>query len=137
MPGVTRAPNILIVDGEVRTSNRLARLLREDGFEVEVLSDGARAVNRLAALPLVDALITELSLPITDGAALARLARARNPDTSIIVLTRHPNLLDPTRFGDTAPVVLTKPLDYARLLELLGAPPLSSSAGVHLASPRF
>lgn len=139
MPGTSpaRLHRVLIVDDEARTSNRLARLLREDGFQVEVLGDGASALARLAHLPAIDTLITELSLPITDGAALARYAHVRNPTMTIVVLTRHPNLLDTSKFGDRAPLILTKPLDYAQLLEVLGAPPASPSSGVHLASPRF
>lgn len=133
MPPI-RSQNVLIVDGEARTSERLATLLREDGFNVEVLYDGGSAMARLARAPALDAVVTELSLPVADGAALSRFARSRDPATNIIVLTRHPNLLDASRFGDRAPVVLTKPLDYARLLEALGG---VSLAGACLASPGF
>jgi len=38
----------------------------------------------------------------------------------VIVLTRYPNLLGSASFGVASPVVLSKPLDYARLLEWLG-----------------
>ncbi len=136
-PSHSRATTVLIVDGEARSSQRLAKLLREDGFEVEVLRDGSSALDRISHSPPVDALITELSLPASDGAALARFASAHHPNMTIIVLTRHPNLLDVTKFGENLPLVLTKPLDYAQLLEVLGAPPHAPSGGVHVASPRF
>lgn len=112
---------ILLVDGELRTSKRLAGLLGEDGFEVQVVRDGAAAIARLSRAPLPRTLITELSVPLADGAAIARYARSLDPHVRVIVLTRHPHLLAAQGFAPPAPIVLTKPLDYARLLELLGA----------------
>lgn len=116
-----RPNRILLLDADKRTSRRLASLLEEDGFQVEVLTDGASALARLSERPLPDTLITELSLPVTDGATVARRAAARSPAMRIIVLTRHPNLLDTTSFGSAAPLLLTKPLDFSRLIELLDA----------------
>lgn len=122
MPGssASRSQYVLLVDGDLRSTQRLAGLLREDGFDVEVLSDGLRAVERLAREPLPDTLILELSLPGKDGAAVARFAIGQRSDMRIIVLTRYPNLLGASSFGGASPFVLSKPLDYACLLELLG-----------------
>jgi CheY-like chemotaxis protein len=114
-----RSESILLLDADRRTSQRLAALLEEDGFHVEALHDGASAIARFGRGPLPDTLITELSLPVTDGAAVARVALAQSPSMQIVVLTRYPNLVEPRLLGATSPVVLTKPLDYARLLEVL------------------
>lgn len=120
-----RPPSVLLVDGDLRTSQRLALMLTEDGFHVEVLCDGAAAIARLARAPLPDFLITELGLPVTDGVTVARYALERRPDMRVLVLTRYPNLLQPEAFA-SPPLVLSKPLDYLSLLELLGHPePLS------------
>lgn len=118
----TRAQGVLLVDGDVRSSHRLAELLREDGFDVEVLRDGASAINRLSCAPMPGTLITELALPSTDGETIARFARSRDPSVRVVVLTRHPHLMVPERFVGASPVVLTKPLDYAQLLEVLRGP---------------
>ena len=122
-----RPPSILLLDGDLRTSQRLAMLLREDGFDVEVLCDGASALARLSRAPLPDVLITELSLPVTDGVTVARFALERRPDMQLVVLTRYPNLLEPRAFEPTVPVVLAKPLDYPRLVELLPASGLTAT----------
>jgi two-component system response regulator MprA len=120
MPAAPRpSKSILLVDGELRTSRRLAALLSEDGFEVQVERDGAAAIARLSRGPLPDTLITEIGVPLADGPAIVRFARALDPGLCVIVLTRHPHLLRSSGFAGPAPVVLTKPLDYARLLELL------------------
>jgi DNA-binding NtrC family response regulator len=116
-----RSNKVLLVDADFRTSQRLAELLREDGFEVEVARDGAAAIARLSRTPLPGTLITELGIPLADGATIARYARGQDPALRVIVLTRHPHLLAPN-FSQPTPVVLTKPLDYARLLELLENP---------------
>lgn len=110
---------MLLVDADYRTSQRLASLLRDDGFEVQVLCDGASAISRLARSPLPGTLITELALSLTDGDTVARYARTRDPEMQIVVLTRHPYLVKAETFKGAAPVVFTKPLEYTRLLELL------------------
>jgi DNA-binding NtrC family response regulator len=121
-PVQTRSNKVLLVDGDFRTSQRLAGLLRDDGFDVEVLRDGATAIARLTRAPLPDTLITELKLPLCDGSAVVRFGRAQHAGLQVVVLTGYPNLLVPEALGSPAPVLLTKPLDYARLLEVLEPP---------------
>ena len=114
-----RSNEVLLVDADYRTSQRLASLLRDDGFEVQVLCDGASAISRLGRSPLPGALVTELAVPLSNGESIARYARSRDPAMQIVVLTRYPHLLKAETFEAPLPVVLTKPLDYAQLLELL------------------
>ncbi|HYJ08313.1 MAG TPA: response regulator [Polyangiaceae bacterium] len=118
-PAQTRFNKVLLVDGDLRTSQRLAKLLREDGFDVEVLRDGATAIARLTRAPLPDVLITELKLPLCDGSAVVRFGRSQHAGLSVVVLTGYPNLMAPEAFGSPAPVLLTKPLDYSALLDVL------------------
>ena len=137
-----RAKNVLIVDPDFRSARRLADLLNEDGFAVELARDGAAAMTRLSHPPLPAVLLTELTVPLAGGAAIARFGRSVDPTLSVIVLTRHPNLFAPHSFGSVAPAVLTKPLDYARLLDLLNgveATTGGSETGDALgtSSPRF
>jgi hypothetical protein len=75
-------------------------------------------------------LISVLAVRLRVGVWFARFARSEDAVMLIVVLTRHPHLLRAESFPSPAPVVLTKPLDYARLLELLrerpaGKPPTS------------
>ena len=75
----------------------------------EFASDHDRQRNRF----------TEVSVPLTDGVTSARYARTCSPELQIVVLTRHPNRPLPATFGTKPPIVLSKPLDYARLMEVL------------------
>ncbi len=114
----SRRNKVLLVDGDFRTSQRLAELLSQDGFEVEVVRDGTAAMARLGT-SAPDTLITELRLPVGDGATVARYARERAPQLRVVVLTRYVNLVVPETFGSPPPAVLPKPLDYDRLLDIL------------------
>jgi DNA-binding NtrC family response regulator len=128
---------VLIVDGDFRSSQPLATLLGEDGYDVEVARDAASAIVRLGRDPAPAFLITELKLPLGDGSALARYAHSQASSVRVIVLTRYSNLFVPAAFGAVPPAVLTKPLDYPRLLELLEGQPASSQNGAEAASPRI
>lgn len=103
---------VLVVDDDVRTARLLARLLAEDGFEVELATDGAAAIARLSRSPLPDALVTDLRMPHADGIAVARYARSRNPRMPIFIVTGYPELL--TRLDDLleSTRIFPKPLAY-------------------------
>lgn len=116
---------VLLVDGDVRTSRRLAELLEEDGYQVDLARDGAEALVRLANETTPDVLVTELRLPIGDGPSVARSARMLSPELAVVVLTRYANAVSLASFGSPAPLVLAKPLDYERLLAALRKPAAS------------
>lgn len=124
-----RRKRVLLVDSDYRTSNRLAALLRDDEFDVDVVRDGAAALARLARPPLPEALVTELNLRFVDGASVARYARAQRPGLRVVILTGHPNSVRAGTLGSgPPPVVLTKPLEYVELLSALQEPALLSEA---------
>lgn len=111
---------VLVVDDDVRAARVLARMLREDGFDVELAIDGAAAIGRLARAPIPDVLVTDLRMPHADGVAVARYARSRRHDIPVLVVTSYPELV--SRHCDAlvpAPTVLNKPVDYAVLNEVL------------------
>ncbi len=118
----SRLNRVLLVDDDVRTSHRLAGMLREDGFEVEVVRDGAAAIARLSRAPLPDTLVTELQLQHADAMVVARFGRAQRPGLRVVIVTGYPNLMDPSRFGSPPPLLFTKPVDYGPLLAALEVP---------------
>jgi two-component system response regulator MprA len=118
-------PLVLVVDTDARSASLLARLLRADGYETEVTTDGAAAVARLTRNPVPDAVVTDFHLAHADGLAVARYARSRRPSMHIFLVTGHPNALSSAKGPHDEPLhVLTKPLDYpdllARLVSALG-----------------
>ncbi|WP_437574513.1 response regulator [Sorangium sp. So ce887] len=113
---IIEEPLILLVDDDIRTARLLARLLEDDGFRVELATDGAFAIARLARTPVPDILVTDFRMPHADGIAVARFARSLRPDLPLFVLTGYPELV--ARLGRglvPEAVVHTKPVDYTAL----------------------
>lgn len=111
---------VLLVDDELRTTRRMAEMLREDGFAVEIARDGAAAVARLSRSPVPDALVTELTTAHADGLAIGRFARNQRPGMPVLILTGYPNLFNAEAFAGGPPATLfTKPVDYAALKSAL------------------
>lgn len=117
---VKQKGRILVVDDDVRTARLLARLLVEDGFDVEVSSDGATAIARLSREPSPDVLVTDLRMPHADGLSVARYARSRNPSIPVFIVTGYPELVG-SLDNVLAPIarVFTKPLAYPELTEAM------------------
>ena len=112
----------MIVDDDVSSAHGLARLLRQDGFEVEVARDGAAAIARLTRAPLPDALVTELQLHYADGTAVCRYARSQNRELPVFVVTSHGNVWARPDLGAPEPVLVAKPVEYVELRDgLIGA----------------
>ena len=112
-------PLVLIVDDDAQSAKLLARLLRGDGYEAEVTTDGAAALGRLTRDPIPDVLLTDFHLPHADGLAIGKYARSRRAGLPIFIVTGDPESVANALASDplTAPTILvTKPLIYAELL---------------------
>jgi CheY-like chemotaxis protein len=112
---------LFVVDDDVRTASRLASMLEEDGFSVEVMRDGRAALDRLENAPPPDAIIADLIMPRASGIAVLGEARRRWKSIPFVFVTGHPELLSSPRipFGEPAPLVLTKPISYTELSSML------------------
>jgi CheY-like chemotaxis protein len=109
---------VLVIDDDTRSAHLLARLLRQDGFDVEVAGDGGAALRRLERAPSPDAIVTDFRMPQADGMAVAQFARARSPAVPVLVVTGYPELVDEKQL-DPRPIVLTKPISYVELTDAL------------------
>jgi CheY-like chemotaxis protein len=79
--------HILIVDDDPAQRTLLGLCFLHFGHSIVVAGEGAAALARLAAQP-VDLVITDLRMPVLDGLALLRQARAAGwRDLPIIVVT--------------------------------------------------
>jgi two-component system response regulator MprA len=123
---MSTAPNpstprlLFVVDDDVRTARRLASMLEEDGFAVEVMRDGREALDRLEREPPPDAIIADLIMPRAGGIAVLGEARRRWKEIPFVFVTGHPDLLTSFRVPFLPePLVLTKPVSYAELSSTL------------------
>jgi CheY-like chemotaxis protein len=67
--------SILIVDDEFSLAEMLGYLLTELGYDVRMAMDGRAALAALQSEP-IDLVLTDLMMPVMDGAELVRAIRA-------------------------------------------------------------
>jgi CheY-like chemotaxis protein len=117
---VPRPASILVVDDEVDTCQNLSDILTDLGYHVEVAHDG------LAALEMVrrnayDLALLDLKMPGMDGLTLYReIKKLRGGTVAIIVSAYASTETAEEALAAGAWQVLPKPVDFPRLLKLVG-----------------
>jgi two-component system, OmpR family, response regulator MprA len=80
---------VLVVDDEPAVREVLERILRLEGYEVELAADGREAIGRQRAAP-ADAVVLDLLMPHVDGLEVCRRMRDAGDRTPVLMLTaRH------------------------------------------------
>jgi two-component system, NtrC family, response regulator HydG len=109
-------PRILVVDDEATARNGLAKLLQQEGYQVDVAADGVEALA--SATENAPALIvSDLKMPNMDGMELLKQLRERGLEIPTIVATAFGEVqtaVSAMRAG--AEDYLTKPIDFDALL---------------------
>lgn len=108
--------NILIVDDERTIRESLEMILKEEGYETAVASNGKEALNIASAKPF-DVIITDLKMPEMDGMTLLNKCMKICPQTSVIIITAHGSLdsaIEALRIG--AYDYILKPFDFDDVL---------------------
>jgi CheY-like chemotaxis protein len=116
---VATKQSILIVDDEFGLAEMLREMLRESGFDVTLAINGRLALEILEE-GRVDLVLTDMMMPVMDGAELARAMRRddRHRDTPIIMMTSLPTAL--ARAPGLFDAVLRKPFTPDLLLATMG-----------------
>jgi len=108
---------ILVVEDEAHLAEGLAFNLEAEGFEVEVIEEGAAAAERVAAPPALDLVILDIMLPGMTGYEVARRTRASGNYVPILMLTAKDDPADIVRgIEEGADDYLTKPFKLDELL---------------------
>lgn len=77
---------ILLVDDEPGIRLTLSEMLKDEGHVVTTAENGRAALEALQEHP-ADILLTDISMPVIDGIALAREVATSRPETTIILFT--------------------------------------------------
>jgi DNA-binding response OmpR family regulator len=112
---------ILLVEDEPRAAQMLAKGLREQGYAVDAVADGERAVYQ-TAIAEYDAIILDVLLPRQDGLAVCREIRREGSVVPVLMLTARDAVEARIAGLDSgADDYLTKPFDFGELLARLRA----------------
>jgi two-component system cell cycle sensor histidine kinase/response regulator CckA len=116
--GGARPSTILLVDDDPVVRRSLGQMLEQLGHEVVTAEHGKEALVRLDERQDIDLMLTDLAMPVLDGAGLLREASRRWPELPRVLMTglvadAEPGLLE------LAALVLSKPIDLAVLDRVL------------------
>ena len=109
--------SVLIVDDEFGLADMLSEMLRDYGYDVTLAINGRLALDILGERR-VDMVITDLMMPVMDGAELAAAMRSSDTlrDLPIILMTSLPAV---PRQTDLYDAVLRKPFTPELLLSTM------------------
>lgn len=112
---------ILVVEDEPNVIDFIAQGLKEEGYVVDVATDGELALDFAQTYPY-DLIILDILLPVLDGRQVARQLRARGISTPILMLTALDDVDDRVAGLESgADDYLIKPFAYRELLARIRA----------------
>ena len=115
----TSVASILIVDDDEDTCQNLADILGDLGYQTETAHDGLTAMQLIRARPY-DIALLDFKMPGMNGLELYRAIKRERPETVAIVVSAYTDPATRTEaMGVGAAEVLTKPVDFPRLLGLV------------------
>jgi two-component system, NtrC family, response regulator HydG len=114
-------PRVLLVDDNVELAENIKEILEDEGVTAEVVGSGAEALARLEQQDDVDLVITDVRMPDIDGLEVLRRIHRQWPGLPVIVMTAYDSdsVIDEAQ-GHGALGVLSKPLDFGRLIGIVG-----------------
>lgn len=111
---------ILLVDDDTLLRDAVRQLLALDGHHVSEAEDGASALTQLRQGLSVDLVITDMLMPVMDGAQLIVELKKLRPQVPVIAISGGRRSLSPQFSLDTAQIagaaqLLPKPFGRAAL----------------------
>ncbi len=127
---------ILLVEDERSIADFIRRGLSEEGYAVDLATDGEEAVNWPAVVEF-DVIVLDVMLPIRDGIDVCITLRQRGVRTPILMLTAKDAIEDRVRGLDSgADDYLVKPFAFAELLAriraLIRRPPVALGSNLEI-----
>ena len=111
---------VLVVDDDPRSRDSVRRLLEMDGATVVAVEHGLACLERLRREPDFDLVLSDVSMPVLDGAELCRILHERYPALPLILMTGQAPVVFPGTHLPGNPAVLRKPLDLEDLRDVIG-----------------
>jgi two-component system, OmpR family, response regulator len=114
--GTADRARVLVTEDEPRMAQLVEQALVEDGYDVDVVGSGERAIDAVSATQY-DLVLLDVMLPGLDGFATCRRMRERGASMAIVMLTARDEVDDRVSGLDAgADDYLSKPFSLAELL---------------------
>ena len=107
---------VLVVDDDSLVLTSTGLLLEDLGHRVISATSGAQALELFASTPGIDLVITDMAMPLMNGAQLAHAIRILQPDQPIVLATGYAERLE--GFAVELPR-LSKPFTQLNLVEII------------------
>ena len=111
--------SILIVDDETGVRDMLSSVLNDEGYSVEAVENGKKAIKACEKSPFDVALI-DIELPDMKGTELLNRLKKRQPKMIRIIITGHPSIENAMKaVNERADGYLLKPFEVTDLLKMI------------------
>ena len=117
---MSTAPNILIVDDEPRMRDSLSIILRSEGYETRLSSNGEDAIGCLSEQEY-DLVLLDVIMPGMDGYEVLEHLKRKYPDTLVLMMTGRASAQSAVEaIKKGAYDYLSKPIEHEELLRRIG-----------------
>ena len=117
MPGHPDTMRILVVEDERKVASFIRQGLAEEGYAVDVATDGAAALDLALGGTSYDLIVLDVMLPKRDGFAVLRALRDHRMAAPVLLLTARDSVPDKVAGLDLgADDYLTKPFAFDEFL---------------------
>lgn len=112
--------SVLIIEDDDGVRDSLAAILREEGYFVEMVNNGAEALARLQERPLPTLILLDLMMPVVDGIDFRKqqLADPELRKIPIIIISARPDVAEQAHTLG-ADAFLQKPMSFEELLHVV------------------
>jgi DNA-binding NtrC family response regulator len=111
--------SILIVDDDTGVRDMLSSVLNDEGYSVEAMENGKKAIKACEKSPFDVALI-DIELPDTKGTELLNRLKKMQPKMIRIIITGHPSIENAMKaVNERADGYVLKPFEVIELLEMI------------------
>jgi DNA-binding NtrC family response regulator len=111
--------NILIVDDDNGVRDMLSSVLSDEGYSVEAVENGKKAIKACEKSPFDVALI-DIELPDTKGTELLNRLKKMQPKMIKIIITGHPSIENAMKaVNERADGYVLKPFEVTDLLKMI------------------
>lgn len=117
---VNEQGRILIVDDDPGTARTMVMILERKGYELSTAGSGREALEKVEQQPF-DIIFMDIRMPLMDGVEAHRRIKKIRPDAVVMMMTAYAvEELVQQALEDGACGVLYKPLDFDRVMDLIG-----------------